>query len=501
MVIRATFWGPWAFSDSAAYLSAARNIKAGNGAIIQNSNESFSPVTEFPPFFPFFLSIITPFNGDFLLTSRWLNIVLFAISIFTMALICYRSFGKLFPTFLASLLFAFSPLMLDTFTGLMSEPLFITLLLLLVLFLLEFINTEKPAFLIPIFLISFLLPLVRYAGIFFVLCFGFCLFLLRKKDSQKKHQVIPLYIMVALLPIGLWFLNQYRQLNKVGGKRFVINISYLKTIFQSALQEFNIIKGWFPYSGIYTSEIINQVIIILFSFLFILAFFLGLSATIRKRPNKENKVLILFQICIILIAGYFLFIAITHSLTIPKIDIIDRMLAPIYPFLLILLLSSFELLPKERKKWFIKGSLILIALISIRYYGISTFNTIEMLHSEGKGFTSREYQQSNFLKKLNSLPSNQRMISNSAAFVLFHINRFPLQVNQFHNRPYGSGNAYGEKSFRENDAALIILIPEFRNFYGEKSDQYLQSLTSGLYIDYLDEIGGIYFFKERIIPR
>ncbi len=495
MILRATLWGPWAFSDSAAYLSAARNIQAGNGAIILNSNGSFSPVTEFPPFFPFFLSIITPFNGDFLMTSRWMNIILFTISIFTMALICYRVSYKLFPAFLVSALFAFSPLMLDTFTGLMSEPLFITLLMLLVLSILEFINTEKSAFLIPIFLISSLLPLVRYAGIFFVLCFCLCLFLFRNKFSQRKYQIIPLYIMVSLIPIGFWFLNQYRILNKVGGKRFVINISYLKTIFQSVLQEFNIIKDWFPYSGIYSSEVINRAIIFFFSFLFIMAFFLGLSATINKRQNKDNKVFIVFQICIILITGYFLFIGITHSLTIPKIDIIDRMMAPIYPFLLILLLSSYELLPKERKKWFIEGSLILIALISIRFYGISTFKSVKLLHSEGKGFTSSQYHQSNFLKKLNSLPSNQRMISNSAAFVLFHTNRFPLQVDQFHNRSYGSGNAYGEKSFRENDDALIILMPEFRNFYGEKSDQYLQSITSGLHIEYLDEIGGIYFFK------
>ncbi|MDP2965763.1 MAG: hypothetical protein Q8N39_06960 [Pelolinea sp.] len=204
----------------------------------------------------------------------------------------------------------------------------------------------------------------------------------------------------------------------------------------------------------------------------------------------------LFQICLIILIAYILFIGLTHSITIPKIDIIDRMMAPIYPILVLIFLSSFALFPIVKTSWFLKGGLLIIALITLRFYGISTFKGVELLHAEGKGYISRQYQQSELLKYLDSLPADQPMISNSAAFVLFHTNRFPLQVDQFHNRSYGSGNAYGEKSFRENNAALIILYPEFRNYYGEKSDQLLQSLTAGLKVEYQDEIGGIYFYPD-----
>ena len=496
LIFRATSWGPWAFSDSAAYLSAARNIQTGRGATILNSNGSITPITEFPPLFPFILSLLTPFGGDFILTVRWLDIILFSISIFTLGLISFNAFDNLILSLMSSVIFAVSPLMVDTFSGFMSEPLFIALLLLLVFLFFEFVKSQKPAFLIPVTIISSLLPLIRYAGILFVICISMCLVLIRKKYSQSLIKFMPIYILVSLTPIGLWFLNQYNNLNKVGGKRFAINITLVKSIFQSILQEFKVIGSWIPYSGIYLSEIINQLLIVFFSGLFIIALVIGLIVYFKNRNNKNINTIYLFQICLIILIAYILFIGVTHSVTIPKIDIIDRMMAPIYPILVLTFLSSIALFPIEKTSWCLKGGLLLIALISIRFYGIFTINEVEMLRAEGKGYTSREYQQSEILKRLDSLPADQAMISNFAAFVLFHTNRFPLQVDQFYNWSYGKGDAYGEKSFRENNAALIILYPEFRNYYGENSDQLLQSLIAGLKVEYQDEIGGIYFYPD-----
>ena len=500
-IFRATTLGPWAFSDSAAYLSAARNIQGGNGATILNSNGSFTPVTEFPPLFPVILSLFTPHEGDFLTTARWINVIFFTLSIFIVGLLSFRAFNNLLPSLFSSLLFAVSPLMVDTFSGFMSEPLFIGLLLLLVFLLFEFINSKKTLFLIPIFIISSFLPMVRYAGILFVFCISICFYIFRKMNSQGIFRLIPPYILVSLAPIGIWFINQFNNLNKVGGKRLVLNGNFVKNIFQNILQEFKVIEGWIPYSGIYSNKIINQTILFSFSGLFIFSLFIGLSVSIKNRNTNNHKSLLLFQICLILFSAYILFIGFTRSFTIPSIDIIDRMMAPIYPFLVLIFLWAFEFLLIERSRWFLGSILIFIALISIRFYGLSAYNSVEELHAEGKGYSSREYRQSELLAKLNSLPLNQPLISNSAAFVLFYTNRFPLPVDQFHNRSYGSGNAYGEKTFRERNAALVILIPEFNNYYGETSDQLFQSLTAGLRVDFLDEIGGIFYYPIKPIPQ
>lgn len=496
LIFYATNWGPWAFSDSAAYLSAARNLQAGDGAIIHNSNGSITPVTEFPPLYPFLLSLCTPLKGNFISSARWLNIIFFTFSIFIIGFLGQKVFNNYLTGILSSLFFAVSPLMLDTFSSFMSEPLFISLLLLLVFLLIEFINSKKNLFLLAIIVFSAFLPMVRYAGILFILCVGLCLFVYRNEISQKKIYFVPLYFLISLAPVGLWFLNQYQELNKIGGKRFSFSLIFLENIYRSILQEIKIFSGWVPYSGIYALNLLNFAIIFLFSSLLIIALVVGLRASRNKLDYGNNKSLLLFNISLFFLCAYMLFIGITHSLTIPKIDIIDRMMAPVFPFLIFIILGAYEISIIKTKSWLIKSGFILIAMISIRFYGMTSLKSAEMLHNDGLGLTSRLYQESDFLPKLESLPANQSMISNSAAFVLFHTNRFPLQVDQFHDRAYGSGDAYGEKSFREKHAALIILFPEFRNYYGDNSDQLLQSLTTGLRVDYMDETGGIFYYPE-----
>src|SRR5665648_742862 len=53
-------WGPWAFSDSAAYISAARNLVAGHGLTVSNPQGGFDPLTLHEPLY-LFLTIVSFF--------------------------------------------------------------------------------------------------------------------------------------------------------------------------------------------------------------------------------------------------------------------------------------------------------------------------------------------------------------------------------------------------------------------------------------------------------
>ena len=117
------------------------------------------------------------------------------------------------------------------------------------------------------------------------------------------------------------------------------------------------------------------------------------------------------------------------------------------------------------------------------------------MEENGHGFTARAYQQSGLINEIRKLSWDQEMISNSSGFVLFYTNRYPIQVNNFPNYAYGSGNSYGEKSFREKNAALIILFSDFSNYYGNNSEHLLNSLTATLNAEYVGIEGGIYFYR------
>jgi hypothetical protein len=117
------------------------------------------------------------------------------------------------------------------------------------------------------------------------------------------------------------------------------------------------------------------------------------------------------------------------------------------------------------------------------------------MSANGYGFTARAYQQSGLINEIQKIPDDREMISNLSGFVLFYTNRYPIQVNNFPNYSFGSGNTYGEKPFRENRAALIILFSDFSNYYGEDSENLLFSLTNTLNAKYVDTEGGIYLYQ------
>jgi hypothetical protein len=117
------------------------------------------------------------------------------------------------------------------------------------------------------------------------------------------------------------------------------------------------------------------------------------------------------------------------------------------------------------------------------------------MNSEGDGFTSREFQQSEFIDKIREISIEHEMISNSSGFVLFHTNRYPIQVDVFRNYAFGLGNAYGEASFRERNGALIILFSDFYNYYGDTAEDLFSNLTSPLNPYYVNNVGGIYFYQ------
>jgi len=440
-------------------------------------------------------------NGNFLFTVRWINILLFSVCTIIVGQLGFKASRNIFSGIVASALFAFSPVMIDTFSGFMSEPLFIGCLLLLVFLLLSFVHSQNKILLVPIFLFSALLPMIRYAGILFVFCFSIFLLFLLNNISRRSLLFIPLYLLTSLSPLGIWFFYQFTNLNKVGGKSFIFSIGIFKNMFESIMQELQIIQGWMPYSGIYPNEVINYGLAVFFGGLFLTSIILGIIANVKYwKFNSENPQL-LFLICLFILIAYILFIGITHNLTIPNIDIIDRMMAPVYPFIILALILGFRNLDKSKTTSFFGVVLMVIAIISSRFYFLSALSSVKELNENGKGFTSRQYKESEFLEKLTALPSDQIMVSNSAAFVLFHTNRYPYPVEQFHNKPFGSGNSYGEKSFRQKNAALIILFPDFRNYYGKNSDQLLETLTAGLQVDFQDENGGIYYYPETLTPQ
>ncbi len=171
-ILEATNWGPWAFSDSAAYVSAARNFSGGRGFVIINSNNSTTQVTEFPPFYAFFLSIFLGENGDPNTILRWVNIALFVTFLFVFGCILYYYTHNSLISASGMLFCVTSPIILEIFSGVMSETLFFPLLAVIILLFQVYLGSENRSIFILLIVFSCLLPITRYAGTLFVIVTG-----------------------------------------------------------------------------------------------------------------------------------------------------------------------------------------------------------------------------------------------------------------------------------------------------------------------------------------
>ncbi|MDK2981866.1 MAG: hypothetical protein PWQ55_2213 [Chloroflexota bacterium] len=495
----AMHWGPWAFSDSSAYVSAARNFNAGRGFVILNSNGSTSPVTEFPPFHAIFLSFFLGENGDPNAIIPWLNLFLFAAFLLAVGFILHDTFRNNLLALAGMLFCLFSPILLEIFSGVMSETLFFPLLFIILLLTTRVLNRRNEALFILLTVLSCLLPITRYAGILFVGVITLMLLVFYPAPRREKWLHALGYALSSLLPVGVWFLRLYTSTAKVGGKSFSFDWTILSNFRGSLREEFQVLKTWLPYYGVYENPLIDQVLGI-GAFLLLIALFVYWMVTFIPK-YKENSAWAaigrLFFLTVINLCAYLLFIALTHTVTVPQIDIINRMLAPILPLLVILVMGTLGLLGRHKPRVLLAAALLVLAVVlRFNFYQANSF--VREMHEVGHGFSNREYRQSGLVEHIQAIPDDQRMVSNAAPFVLYYTNRFPIQVDQFANRTFGSTNGYGERWVREKGAALIILYPEFRNFYGKAAEPLLETVTQGLDVAYQDETGGIYYYPDSI---
>jgi dolichyl-phosphate-mannose--protein O-mannosyl transferase len=165
--------GPGLSSDSSIYIQGARSIQQGHGFGSFLGYEVVRPITGFPPFFSFLLAITNWGNSDLIETGRWLNAILFGANVFLTGFLIQRCTQSILASSIGALLFLSSENLINIHSWVMSEGLFIYLMLFLVLMLLLFIEKYNRFYLIASGIALTLLILTRYVGLGFIAAAGF----------------------------------------------------------------------------------------------------------------------------------------------------------------------------------------------------------------------------------------------------------------------------------------------------------------------------------------
>jgi hypothetical protein len=499
LVFYATAWGPWAFSDSAAYLSCAKNYNAGLGIAMTSEGGTIRPLSLFPPGYPFALSRLSILAGDSILAARILDTICFGLLIFLISWGTLVLSENLLIALASGLLVLAAPVMLENFTGLMSEPLFIFLFYGSFFFTHLSIQKQKDHWFVFAMLFTALAPLVRYIGVMLCVINPLMLLLFCTSPWKKKLRKAVLLVCTSLLPIAIWFILSMQQSHTFGGRSLLFPAEVGQKLLTFLKESFTILRSWIPYLG-YRMELIpdgTKVRIVLgaLSALFILDLFFYL----KKRKSAQTGILprlmfsaMLYSVLyMIVLAVGCVFASITPILN-------SRLFAPLWPAFVFLIVYGgaffLEQMPLPWKKIFTIAFLVMM-LVTLRFYALRSWANARDSHENGYGFTSREIQTSGFLQAVEDLPDDIPLIANDPALVLFYTNRMPYELKPIPNYRLGDGNSANDVLFSSQNAALIVDYASLRNTYSDWKVR-LETLTGGLDVSFQDEIGGIYFFPK-----
>ncbi len=510
LIVYGTKWGPWAFSDSTEYIYSARNLLAGYGLGLFGPSGAFHPSLLHPPFYALVLSFFGWMGIDLLSAARWLDVVLFGLTILITGLSFYYLTSSAWLSITCSLLLLSMPALVDVSSGVMSELLFVFTGLAGLFLLLVFLRNKRAVFLIAAGIASGLSMLTRYAGLAFILT-GLCTLLVFDRGSWKRRITdLVAYGLLGGLPTISWL--TWVSLQSLGIRNFQIPTSIIEKFSQFRLGVMKVFWSWLPFPSLlpaYTYNLARNLLII--AFLVLLLFACWLVIWMRKKNfsanDPANGLPITFSMLLLAIASLVV-LGISYIFTNPSPDLNNRILLPIQIAVSLggvaIIFFAFKTLQLPYQASILPIVLLLGVVIS---YSQSTQKFITFYHSHGAGYTGEAYRDSKFIQIVKQLPADIPLISNEAALVLFYTGRPAYDISELVDKaPIDVEAQYGsnlddppQKAFREQGAALVLFNSaywQFEPLYGDQTSKRLQSLTTGMTVYYQTNAGSIYFYPS-----
>jgi hypothetical protein len=303
--------------DSIMYASTAKNIYEHGSLLTFNG----SPLVFFPVFYPFFLSVILFISRvDTITAAPVINGLLFAGVIFTSGYIIskFKSFSLIYK-WLILIAIILSPGLLEIYTYLWSETLFILEIMLFVLAYYNYMQKHTVASLIMVSVLVAISCITRYAGVTLIGAAGLMLLLDNQLVIRKKivHVLVFGFISISLL-IGNLILNRLSTGLSTGTREPAVT-PLSKNLYYSG----NVMCDWM---GLPHSAYPYSILIICTLLLFLVALIVWKAFT--GKINSIENIVIMFA------AFYGIFIPVLASVS--RFETLNsRLLSPMFVCLLI----------------------------------------------------------------------------------------------------------------------------------------------------------------------
>lgn len=528
LIFYATTLGPGIGGDATIYLTTARGLLQGRGLGWFEADGSYRLLPYTPPFYPLVLSGMGLVMKDMVAGARWLNILLFGLTIFMLGGSFYRYTRHTWLAVLLSGALAASPVLIGVTVWAMSEPLFLLLGFVGLLAVLEYLDRPRPAMLGLAALFCGLAFLTRYFGVAYIITGGLALLLMGRGSDRRLFRLdlrwrvlreVLIFGVLAVIPILIWLVIDFSTTGTVGSRSGQPAAAYAQRLMEICPALEKIYLFWLvPDSVIGRLPGALRAALWLAPLLALAALIILLLRRTRKAASAPEPRLVDVEAHIptarmaglfgLFIGMYLVVLTFVQVLTFPPITLASRMLSPVHVAALVLVFSLLHL----ALRLLAPGSRTALALVYLACLALAGSYLLRGglvardYHQGGIGYMSAEWQNSGTLQAMRELDPKIPIITNETTAVMFFLDRPAYALQEIYQTEpqetfsaYGAGSDPAQQVFRSKGGALVLfnntLYDDFA-MYGDRVEERIQALTSGLIPAYESEDGGIYFFPN-----
>lgn len=327
VLISTSKYGVGLSMDSVNYISAARSLLLGRGYLYYDE----SPLVHFPPLFSTVLAIfgligIEPLDG-----ARFVNAFVFGLIVFTSGQLFRMAIKSNALVILGTVSILLSYPLLYVSTHAYSEPLFVLLAVLFIIYLIKFLNQRRFIVLFLLSILAALSCLQRYMGVTIILTGFASIIFLPKAHLKERLKYAIVFGVMSITPFIIWILRNYMLTSTFTGVR----LPSQRTLLYNTVSTLSCLTTWFmPYEVPFWIGLIGSSFVVFI-----------LITVIHFLHHKLNKGLtaVSFQLWPsgVFVLVYIIFL-IASSTNVAIDAISDRLLVPIYVFVIFFVFISID---------------------------------------------------------------------------------------------------------------------------------------------------------------
>lgn len=408
LVLVATEIGVGVSPDSAAYIGAARSVMQGQGLSVPLPGGGNPPLVLYAPLFSALLGALGALGLDPLAGARCLNSALFALNILLGGYIVERAGACRFYSLLASFLLLISLPLLQIHSMAWSEPSFLFLSLLALLWLSEFSIRHRQRHLIASAVAVGLGVLSRYAGASLIIA-GCLVVWLGGQTRREALRDCATFFAFSTMCFVPWLARNWLLSGTLTNHPPALHL-ITAAQFERAVATF--VGWWWPSIGLSKFALLLVFVCLAGLTLQRAAQQSGNEATQASPDDGLRAATVQTVLVFVVVYWFFLLAVVSFFDSPPALD--DRLLAPPLAWSIIATACVAQRLasPPRRMRW--PGALIVLVMawfVTAQVPQLAQW--LGQVRHQGQGYLTPGWRDSEIMARVRALSSSTRVFSNA----------------------------------------------------------------------------------------